>query len=154
MNPFDLYPEDGRKPLRSPKDWSNCRHGYGLELQRLTGQTRCAYCQVSLVDDYYHWLLMSVDHVIPRGAGKAVGIQSIYLEDFINLVLCCAGCNSFNNRYVIPNNLKERLPDTELERFLALRDRVFEDRRARIAERRAREQDFFAGKPWEKAIES
>ncbi len=72
MNPFEVYPGAGRVLLGKPKNTSNCRYGYGLELQRLNGQTNCAYCQVSLIDDYYHWLLMAVDHVVPKGRSKTI----------------------------------------------------------------------------------
>ena len=53
MKPFDDYPESDAELLpRSTGD--NARHGYALQLQRLTKQTECAYCNVSLVDDYGH----------------------------------------------------------------------------------------------------
>jgi hypothetical protein len=82
MNPFDSYPAGGRSPLGRPKRTDNCRYGYGLELQRKTGQTCCAYCGVSLVDDYDHGLLLSVDHVVPRSQGLLLGIPVAYTEDF------------------------------------------------------------------------
>jgi hypothetical protein len=128
MKPFDLYLHGARVPLGRPKRTDNCRYGYGLELQQHTGQTRCAYCDVGLVADYYHWLLLSVDHVVPRGQALLLGISTEYTEDFINLVLCCAGCNGFTNRYVVPATLGSALPSWDLDRFLELRDRVFEDR--------------------------
>ena len=78
MEPFDQYPGGGRQ-LLGKMTGANCRHEYGLKLQKLTGQTCCAYCRVSLVEDYYRWLLMSVDHVIPSGAGKLVGITQGWL---------------------------------------------------------------------------
>ena len=62
----------------------------------------CAYCDVSLVDDYYHWLLMSVDHVVPSSEAKRLGIPVASYEDYINLVLCCSGCNGFGNRFRLP----------------------------------------------------
>lgn len=76
MKPFDDYPEGGRVPLGTPRNWNNCRYGYGLELQQRTAQTRCAYCDVSLVDDYYHWLLMCVDHVVPKGQAAMLNIPT------------------------------------------------------------------------------
>jgi hypothetical protein len=119
-----------------------------LALQQLTGQTRCAYCDINLVDDYYHWLLMSVDHVVPRGEAQRLGIPDQFYEDVINLVLCCAGYNGFGNRYRCS---AEFTSDWSLETFLNLRDRVFADRSQRIALRRASEMQLFAARPWERS---
>lgn len=147
MNVFDRYPLDGRALLGRPKDLTGaCRSGYGLGLQRLTGESSCAYCGVSLVDDYHHWILMSIDHVVPRGEAARVGIDAHLYEDAINLVLCCSGCNGFGNRY---RCLVESQPAWTLEEFLELRNRIFEDRFQRIAQRRAAEIAFFESKPWE-----
>ncbi len=66
MEPFASYPEQGREPLGRPRDLTGARRsGYGPSLQRMTGQPACAYCGLSLVDTYEHWLLMPVDHVVP-----------------------------------------------------------------------------------------
>ena len=147
MKPFEDYPYGGREPLgHSNKD--ACRTGYELELQRLTGQTCCAYCGVSLVDDYYRWLLVSVDHVVPRSAALLLGIPPAYTEDFFNQVLCCSGCNRFGNRYAVPPVLGQALPEWQRDRFVELRDRVFNDRRERIAKRRAIERAHFERQPW------
>lgn len=141
MNPFDAYPDEGQALLGRPKNTGNCRRGYGVELQRLTGQTNCAYCGVSLVDDYYHWLLMSVDHVVPQGEAQRLGILLTYYKDFINLVLCCAGCNGFDNRYPIPNKPQSQW---NLQEFLILRNETFAVRFQRIATRREAEQKFYS----------
>jgi hypothetical protein len=146
MIPFHTYPQGGQSPLGKPKNSANCRYGYGLELQRLTGQTNCAYCGVSLVDDYYHWLLMSVDHVVPRGEALRLGIPAQYSEDFINLVLCCAGCNGFGNRYRLPH---EARPYWQLHEFVAIRDEAFAARFKSITIRREAEQRVYLSKPWE-----
>ncbi len=148
MEPFASYPRQGREPLGRPRDLTGaCRSGYGLGLQRLTGQASCAYCGMSLVDTYEHWLLMSVDHVVPRGEALRLGVAATLYEDAINLVLCCAGCNGFGNRYRC-----EAMPQGSwaLDEFLALRDRVFADRFQQIARRRTREEAVFAARPWEK----
>jgi hypothetical protein len=148
MNPFANYPGHGRQPLGRPRDTTGaCRSGYGLGLQRLTGQTACAYCGVSLVDTYEHWLLLSVDHVIPRGEALRLDIPMALYEDAINLVVCCAGCNGFGNRYRC-----EAPPQAHwtLDEFVALRDHVFADRLQRIAIRRGREAALFSSRPWEK----
>jgi hypothetical protein len=147
MTVFDRYPAGGRKLLGRPASLTgSCRSGYGLSLQRLTGESACAYCGLSLTDDYTHWLLMSVDHVVPAGEARRLGIDQALYEDAINLVLCCAGCNGFGNRYRCPDKPQSRWT---LEAFLALRERVFADRSDRIALRRASERDFFETCPWE-----
>lgn len=52
---FGTYPGGGRK-LLARRAGDNCRKGYGLQLQRLTGQTTCAYCGLSLITTYEQWL--------------------------------------------------------------------------------------------------
>jgi hypothetical protein len=150
MNVFDRYPLRGRTLLGRPKDLTGaCRSGYGLGLQRLTGETSCAYCGVSLIDDYHHWLLMSVDHVVPGGEARRVGIDAQLYEDAINLVLCCSGCNGFGNRY---RCVADPQSVWTLEGFLALRDRIFAERFERIAARRAAEIAFFESGPWQMPV--
>jgi hypothetical protein len=148
MQPFDSYPSSGRVLLGEPRDWTNCRHGYGLDLQQVTGQTRCAYCGLSLVDTYEHWLLLSVDHVVPRGQALALGIPRRFSEDMLNLVLCCGGCNGFGNRYAVPVVLAAPREEWDLSAFLALRDAVFEARSNAIAARRATEMAAFNQRRW------
>lgn len=149
VNVFDRYPAKGRTLLGRPTDQTGaCRTGYGLGLQRLTGETNCAYCGVSLIDTYHHWLLMSIDHVVPTGEARRVGIGPEFSEDAVNLVLCCAGCNGFGNRY---RTTIEPRPIWTLDEFLSLRDFIFEDRFARIAEHRAVEIAAFESRPWERA---
>ncbi len=140
MEPFDSYPKGGRKLLGKPKNNSNCRHGYGLELSKTTGQTSCAYCGVSFTDDYYHWLLMTVDHVVPRMEAKRLGIPEKRYEDVTNLALACCGCNGFNNQFKIPEGRQK--PKT-LSAFYDLRDWVFEKRKFIIERRRIREKQYF-----------
>jgi hypothetical protein len=115
----------------------------------LTGETSCAYCGVSLVADYHHWLLMSIDHVVPSGEARRVGIDAQLYEDAINLVLCCSGCNEFGNRY---RCVSEPQPAWTLEEFLALRDRIFDERFERIAARRAAEIAVFESSPWRVSV--
>ena len=147
MNIFDRYPSGGRELLGKPRDRTGaCRTGYGLGLQALTGESNCAYCGLSLVDTYHHWLLMSVDHVVPAGEARRLGVDPQFYEDTINLVLCCAGCNGFGNRYRCDIEMQDYWT---LDEFPRLRDHVFEDRFARIAARRAAELAVFESKPWE-----
>ena len=147
MNLFRRYPKQGRESLGRLQNLTGaCRSGYGLALQRLTGQSSCAYCGVLLTDTYDHWLLMSVDHVVPQGEARRLGIPIGWYDDAINQVLCCSGCNGFGNRYGCA-----ALPQEcwTLEQFVALRDAVFADRTRLIAARRARELALFASKPWD-----
>ncbi|MFQ6030785.1 MAG: HNH endonuclease [Dehalococcoidia bacterium] len=145
MMPFEKYPGDGAELL--PRMASGtARRDYGLKLQRLTGQTHCAYCGISLVDSFDHWLLLSVDHVIPSSECKRIGIPTDWAESYSNTVLCCLGCNGFGNRYTIPWN--ESAETWSLDRFFCLRNRVFDDRKSKIMFRRAEEVRFFENKPW------
>ncbi len=148
MNPFDDYPDKGRRLLGQPRRQGNCRHGYGLDLQKHAGATLCAYCGMSLVDDYHHWLLMCVDHVIPLSQAAELQIPDKYSKDLVNCVLACSGCNTLDNRYRVPEEWTKNLRPGELDDLLALRDRVFEDRNQRVAERRRKEMAFFDTRPW------
>ncbi|MHB1414243.1 MAG: HNH endonuclease [Chloroflexota bacterium] len=128
-----------------------CRHGYGLDFQRRTGQTQCAYCGLSLVDSYDHWLLMALDHVVPAGEIARLGIPADFGADCINLVLVCSACNGFKNRFTVLENLalpRAELDDWTLDPFLTLRDAVFAARRQQVAQRREIEKMFFTDQPW------
>lgn len=142
--PFDAYPHGGRQ-LLGRRTGDNARWGYGLRLQRLTGQTSCAWCGVDLAVDYYRWLLLSVDHVVPSSEARRLGIPLAFSEDYLNLVVACSGCNGFDNQY-----RSGRIPQETwtLEEFVSLRDAVFLERLPRITQRRARDLAFFEGSPW------
>jgi len=147
-NPFARYPHGGRQLLGRPRNLTGAsRSGYGLAFQRITGQVTCADCAVSLVDDYDQWLVMQVDHVVPAGEARRLGIDLLYYEDAIDLVLACAGCHGFGNRY---RCAAETEPGSvrDIVAFLDLRDRTFADRIARIAERHAIERALFEARPW------
>lgn len=144
MKPFDEYPNQGSRLLGKGYDATgNSRHGFGLKLMRLTGQTTCAYCGQSLVDSYAHWLLTTVDHVVPRSFRKEINVE--WLDDIANLVLCCSGCNGFQWEW--PKD-QTRHAGTETQ-FIALRDEAFLRKKEWLASRREAEKDFFAQKPWE-----
>lgn len=147
MLPFNQYPGNGAALLGQPGGSGNCRYGYCLKVQLATGQTECAYCGVSLIDTYHHWLLLSVDHVVPRAEAIRLGVPKAYYEDIINLVVSCSGCNGFGNRYSVAT---QPMPTWPLETFLALRDRTFLERATNIAERRERERQYFESMPWSK----
>jgi len=145
MMPFDAYLQGGREPIgRLPK--GKCRRGYGLKLQRIGHQTTCAYCDTNLVDAYEHWLLLSVDHVIPVRAGENAGIRKDWLEDAWNTVICCSACNGFGNRYELPDGTIR--PQT-FDDFVRLRDATFRIRKEIILGCHAKEKEFYQQRPWE-----
>jgi hypothetical protein len=148
MMPFDQYPGGGRALLGNCPG-GNCRHGYGLTLQRLTGQTSCAYCGLNLVDTYEHWLLMCADHVVPTGTGLEFGIERAWLEDFCNRVLCCSSCNGFKNRFQLP---VESIAPAEVHGFFDLRDAIFAMRKEGILASHETERAFYRTRPWERRL--
>jgi len=145
MNPFDSYPDDGESFLPK-RTGSNSRHGYGLQLQRLTRQHTCAYCNVDLVSDYYRWLLLNVDHVIPESECKRLGIPEKWAQSLSNQVISCSGCNLFDNRYQMTG--VEPKSNWVPREFFDLRNSIFKDRAEKIRHRRDEEQAFFSSEPW------
>lgn len=146
--PFGSYPEwlkDNPRCLAG----TACRTGYGLMLQQITRQTSCAYCGMSMVDTYEHWLLMSVDHVIPGYMAKHEDWRE-WVDNANNMVICCSACNGFLNRF--PMGTAPQAP-TSFEEFAALRDSVFCQKRAQARARHERERGAFDGKPWEKEVD-
>lgn len=129
--PFDAYPGGGRQPL-GPWKGSNAKHDYGLKLMRLTGQTRCAYCDADFAVAYETWLTLVVDHVVPLSVCRRIGIPGKLYWDLSNAALACAACNGFCNRYS-PAFAIEAV-DTP-DAFYDLRDKIFIERRKLIAER-------------------
>lgn len=144
MNPFERYPNRGRV-LLGRRTGANARHEYGLRLQRITGQSFCTYCGLDLVSDYAHWLLLAVDPVVPAKVAKRLGISAEFSEDLINLVLSCAACNGFDNRFRVD---RDPQPTWTVDGFADLRDHVFAERRPRIAACHERERRLFESKAW------
>ena len=144
MKPFDDYPEGGRIILER-KSSGNARQGYGRRLMEITNQESCAYCGVRLVDDYYHWLLLNADHVIPSNENRRhpieTGIPEDWIESYTNIVLACYGCNGFVNQYKVEG--QQYKEDWTVPEFIALRDKVFEKKKALILKRREEEMEFF-----------
>jgi hypothetical protein len=124
-----------------PKNTANARHGYGFRL--LIGERKCAYCGTDLTNCYESWLRMSVDHVVPLKVCENFGVPRELSRDYANLVLACAACNGFANRY---------RPDFDIARpitpkaFFDFRDRVFGERRELIANKHRDEISFFKSK--------
>lgn len=139
MYPFDAYPRQGRA-LLGPLGSGVARREYGYKLYLGTGLARCAYCGVSFADDYYHWLLLNVDHVVPVSVAVRLGIPRLYYEDAINRVLACSGCNGFANRF---NPVIDPRQAWTVEEFVALRDELFSTRAERIAQLRQSDIAFF-----------
>lgn len=144
MKPFDDYPEGGYTILRKLKG-ANARREYGHWLVT-HGQSSCAYCGMSLVDSYQHWLLLTVDHVIPvsdkdRRGGHRLGIPKQWHESYSNIVLACSGCNGFRNRYEVSwQEPEEYWKESD---FFEFRDRVFREKSALIKEARNSEISFY-----------
>lgn len=148
MYPFDSYPNGGRQRLGLPKG-GNCRHGYGRDFMRETGQTHCVYCGIDLTDPYENWLTMVLDHVVPASVCKAYGIPPELIWDFSNTVLACAACNGFCNRFRHSDDAAEVITE---ENFYDHRDVIFTKRKDLIADRRREERKFFEGRPWERKV--
>lgn len=144
MIPFESYPERGQA-LLGPIRGSNCRKGYGLKFMRVTGQTSCAYCGISLIEPYTNWLQMAIDHVVPQSVCKGFSLSAEWTHDASNCVLSCAACNGFGNRYK-PST--DTLCPTTLEEFWRLRDRIFIERSTVIQGKHAEERSFFDSAPW------
>jgi hypothetical protein len=145
--PFDDYPLGGRG-LLGKASLDNCRHGYGLKLMRITRQTKCGYCDQSLIDSYEHWLLMSVDHVLPHSICRSCGVPELWWHDFSNLLLCCSGCNGLENRYKKDFTNRSCPAAWTLDDFYDLRDEIFLERAPKIRAARENEITFFQSKPW------
>jgi hypothetical protein len=74
-----------------------------------------------------------------------LGISSDWLEDYWNTVLCCSACDAFGNPFPLAPEVT--CPDT-VEEFLALRDRIFVERKRIILRHHEEELAFFDKRPW------
>jgi len=143
MEPFDHYRTDvNPRCLRG----GACRTGYGAHFQQLTGETRCAYCGMDLTDSYERWLLLSLDHVIPRQViAKRGEAWREWVDNIHNLVTCCLPCNTFLNGF----RLREDRPaPASFEEFREIRDAEFTRRKQWVLERHAQEQQQYEKQPW------
>lgn len=143
MQPFDDYPGGGRTMLRK-MGRTNARREDGLWLMNHAGQSSCAYCGLSLVDDYNHWLLLNVDHVIPVKECERLRVPAEWHHSFANAVLACSGCNMFDNHFTV--SWEQPREGWEESGFIDLRDKVFQERVIRIQSRRQAELFFFDSK--------
>jgi hypothetical protein len=149
--PFDGYPEK-QSSLR-PLKGEGCRRGYGADLMRTTSQRSCAYCEENLTEDYYRWLLVTTDHVVPTALCKKYDIKQ--RESMSNRVIACSGCNGFKNKYEPSEAVLTKLREGQKHSwedpdFFALRTMVFEERRTQIKKRREEEIEVWKRRPWER----
>jgi hypothetical protein len=147
-NPFGSYPNSLKDNPRCLAGTA-CRTGYGLMLQQITGQTRCAYCDLDISDTYDHWLHLSVDHVIPASMAKHEGWRE-WVDNADNMVICCSACNGFLNGFRI---CEDAVAPTTFEEFAALRAAVFRRKQAKALERHKGERQVFDSRPWEQEID-
>ena len=133
MLPFEAYPQQGRTLLGRVKG-ANCRHEYGLQFMQKTGQSACAYCGLDFAASYENWLEMALDHVVPVSVCKYFSLPVDWTEDCSNRVLACAACNGFDNRY--KQAIEEVCPQS-LAEFFNMRDRIFAERKSRVADRKS-----------------
>lgn len=145
MQPFDSYPKAG-KALIGRVGGGNSRRGYALKFMRVTGQTRCAYCDFDLTGSYRNWLQVALDHVVPESVCKAFGLPDEWIHDSSNKVLACGACNGFRNRYQPP---PATACPTSLGDFYHLRDKVFVERAEGIRRAHEEEETFYSKRPWE-----
>jgi hypothetical protein len=111
------------------------RRSYGVKALEWCDY-RCVYCGLDM-STFDGWLEMSIDHVVPQQA-IAVGFQAEWILDATNVVAACRACNDLFNR----DPIVDPVPLT-LEAFYDLRDRMFQQRKARILERREMERAWF-----------
>jgi hypothetical protein len=146
MEPFDKYP-DWLKEYPKCIGGASCRYEYGLRLQRITGQTTCAYCGLDMAGDYRNWLQLSVDHVIPVNTiTKELPEWKQWVENAFNKVICCRACNEFFNQHKL-KDIKQ-LP-TSWEEFENIRDEIFLKKKEIACARHGKEYDFFLQRKWE-----
>lgn len=140
--PFSTYPNKEDELRKSIWTGGNCRHEYGLKFIQETHQTCCAYCGKPLTECYDAWVTMVIDHVVPVSVFKRLNMEMEFCRSLANMVLSCAACNGFDNRYKLPLERKA----TTFQEFLALRDEVFIARKERIQRKHESERKFFEQK--------
>ena len=151
MLPFDTYPENGRE-FFGQNPGTNARHNEAPKLIKETQQRRCAYCGVDLTSNYHQWLLITIDHVVPKQLAELLKIPTDFWNDYANCVLACSGCNGLCNQ--IYKDLESAPPQppgiqSDEQAFFDYRDSVFKDRHWRIAQARMAEMRYFDQRRWE-----
>ncbi|MBU1938014.1 hypothetical protein KKG05_11495 [bacterium] len=162
MEPFDSYQRNGRdgnQPLGRLKG-GNARHGYGYRLfTEFVVEPRCAYCGLNFMEPYENWLLLTVDHVIPRGLvqrnGRWASLENIgqltdWIHDAANCVICCSACNGFHLN-ILPDDENLNNPPKNWEEFREMRDRIFLKKQHHAIRRHRQERDYW-NKKWRRLI--
>ncbi|MGH2428592.1 MAG: HNH endonuclease [Candidatus Limnocylindria bacterium] len=141
--PFARYANGGAELLGIPA-WGDgtARAGYGRPVFAECGY-QCVYCSFDMGAPYENWLNLSVDHVVPEHLVKAAWPRE-WVLDRINLVTCCRACNEFLNGY----RVIDPTPPATFAGFIAVRDRVFDEKLAHALKRHAVERErYVAGRP-------
>ena len=151
MKPFDDYPKPAPGMDFLPKmGGGSARQDYGHWLVKCANQECCVYCDVNLVDTYDHWLLLTVDHAIPKSACEKLGIPEDWCESYTNIVLACSACNNFLNQYGISYGLEKQQPKPSkkwtVPNFIALRDRAIKEKTIYALKRHISERSFYEQK--------
>jgi hypothetical protein len=161
-DPLDQYPSSSLNHLEALRTQTNSGNGfrknYGLKLYKKLERRRdllfCAYCHfspkdLSNEDGFKHWLLMSVDHVIPVSVAKNLVEDKIW-DSVLNLVFCCRVCNDFNQGLkgsekkaleILPPYQPELV--TSQEGFLNLRKATFPNRLKYITDERTKALNIY-----------
>lgn len=141
--PFDRFKSGGPISLGFAR-WGDrtARRRYGRRVFAQCGY-RCVYCGYDMGEPYEAWLSLSVDHVVPAHLVQA-GWPAAWINDLINLATCCRACNEFLNGYRLP----DPTPPATIEEFVAIRDRIFDEKAERAAKRHEIEKErYIAGRP-------
>jgi hypothetical protein len=149
MEPFDGYPDWLRDNPRC-LGGGNCRTEYGLRLQQITGQRSCVYCGLSLADTYEHWLLLSVEHVLPQQTMSRGPEWKQWVDNVYNLAICCQPCNTLLNGFRLAPEVGA---PTTYDGFFALRDAFFSEKKAYVQKWHEAQRRIFDTKPWDRPLD-
>jgi hypothetical protein len=119
--------------LPSSSGDGTARTDYGIAVFEQCGHV-CAYCGLEMLATLETSVQLTVDHIIPVRAIRR-GYREDWIEDLVNLVTSCRSCHESGYRY----RFDDPGPTTEND-FFDLRDRVFVQRKARLAVRYARKR--------------
>ncbi len=157
-DPLDQYPVLDLISLKALNTATQgFRADFGHRLYQQIGQKRellrCAYCEFP-GDDFKGWLMMSLDHVIPISAAKALEIDKNLWDSVLNLVFCCRVCNDFNRGVksseaealkILPYQPESRASPEE---FLRLRKATFPRRLEHIIQEREKALLIYQSPRW------
>jgi hypothetical protein len=125
-----------RKFAGASKSTDNSKTGNDRRIAAINqGGDKCAYCGIYVAETYELSLRFTADHIIPQRMIDH-GYRQVWIDDLVNLVACCPECHELDLGF----QLDTPAPRTK-NGFFDLRDRVFVQRKARIAVRRAEQSD-------------